>query len=511
MIGCMIEWMGRQGQRFRMAVLVGTATAATVLVVLAIVGVRVQPLNAVLVLLLLTLVVSANFGVRAGLLAAVLSNVALVYFFIDPVFKFWIYDPQHEVALLVFLLVSTIGGSLLESSRAHAEEAGRSQAHAEALLELNRAISGQADPEALLNIVCRQAVSALAATGAAILVNEAGRWSVVAFHGGRDADREPSQVEFSLAGQGATTDESKRVDGGRNMAVAVQEDETLVPLAVAGRNLGVLRIDSPTGGSEALMVAFGREAALAMSRREAEQQAASAEALRQTDEMKTVLISSISHDLKTPLAAIREAASSLLDEGVAWPDDDRQAFLHVINDQSDRLSTTIGDLLDLNRLETGSVRPLLADESTAQLMEDALAIAMPRLKGRRVSMDVPDVRITTDGSLMRHALANLVVNAGTHSSPEGRIRLSGSADQESVCFVVEDEGPGIDPAERDLIFTPFFKGGVGKGKSKGSGLGLAIVKGFVSLCSGTIAVDSNPDGTRFVVTLPRISIQEGAK
>src|SRR5262245_60810468 len=106
-----------QGDRFRQVALVITVFAAIGLVLLAAAGVEVRPLNAVLVFLLLTLLVSANFGVWAGLVAALLSNLALIYFFLDPVFEFWLYDPQHEAAMVVFLLVSTIGGSLLETSR----------------------------------------------------------------------------------------------------------------------------------------------------------------------------------------------------------------------------------------------------------------------------------------------------------------------------------------------------------------------------------------------------------
>src|SRR6185369_16189940 len=111
----------------------------------------------------------------------------------------------------------------------------------------------------------------------------------------------------------------------------------------------------------------------------------------------------------------------------------------LVNQASEHLSTIIGDLLDLNRLETGSVSPLLAEESTSQLMEEALTMARPRLKGRQVLMEVPDVRILTDGSLLRHALANLLDNAGTHSRQGGVIRLSGAAHAKSVSLVIEDE------------------------------------------------------------------------
>jgi two-component system sensor histidine kinase KdpD len=283
---------------------------------------------------------------------------------------------------------------------------------------------------------------------------------------------------------------------------------SMLPLFMSDALLGALRLDSPDDASAfepepQLLSAYAGEAALALHRLELARSAGQAEALRQADEVKTAILSSIAHDLKTPLATIKTSISSLLDESVAWSQTNRRAFLESIGDETDRLNKTISALLDLNRLESGAVRPILRTEALDQLVEEAIEQASGALKSRCVLVDVPPISVRTDGSLIRHAVANLLENAAIYSRPDGEIRVGAVLTSNDVQVTVEDEGPGIDREDLPFVFHRFYKAkGRGHGTSGGTGLGLAIVKGFVTACGGSVEVESSRFRTRFMIRLP---------
>jgi two-component system, OmpR family, sensor histidine kinase KdpD len=270
-----------------------------------------------------------------------------------------------------------------------------------------------------------------------------------------------------------------------------------------------LRVEGPLGDSpfrsepESLLTALASEAALAVQRAELAREAAHAAALREADEMKTALMASISHDLKTPLAAIKAAVSSLLDETVTWSPDDIDAFNRTIDSQADRLSRVISDILDLNRIESGSVQPDQEPVSALELLGRARDVTLLESKGREITIDAPaSLRALTDESLIRQALVNLIENAIKYSRPGGAIHLSAEPEAGNVVFRIKDEGPGIAPGDLPYVFERFYRAEEHSGRVKGSGLGLTIVKAFVELCGGEIEVDSSPAGTNFSIRLP---------
>jgi two-component system sensor histidine kinase KdpD len=221
--------------------------------------------------------------------------------------------------------------------------------------------------------------------------------------------------------------------------------------------------------------------------------------------MKSALLASVSHDLKTPLAGIKTGVSSLLDRSVNWSPEDVQAFLETIDSQTDRLNRVISDLLDLNRIEAGAVAPMPKLVRARDLLEQARDRTASVTAGRDVCVDVPpDVRVLTDESLILQALVNLVENAAKHSTPGGPIRLKGSARGSVVELSVEDDGPGIAPDDVPHVFERFYRAAEQGRRARGSGLGLAIVKGFVELCGGSVRVESSAAGTRFIATLPLV-------
>ena len=481
-----------------------TSGLSAVLTLLAASGVVVHEGVVGLVFLVLILLIAETFGFWKGLLAAVGCNLVLVYFFLEPRYVFWADDPQELLSLPLFLLASVIGGSLLQTSRELTRQAEAGQAQSNALLSLHRSIMGQTDPHASIAALCQEVVRALGANGAAVLTRQAGNWTVVGSAGYGPGMQPPDDAEAALADLALSEGVSTHLQtpgGGAMQAV-------FVPLTAADRNLGVLRIESSAGSStldeesEALMMAFAREGALAISRLEFETVARQADALRQADEMKTALLNAISHDLKTPLASIKTSTSSLLDANVTWDNATRNGFLEIIASENERLNKTIDELLALSRIESGAVQPLFDQVKLGHIVEDAIELKAPLLNGRKVHVDLSDVSVRTDASLMRQAVANLLENAALHSRAGGGIRIQGQAMAGAVHLTIEDEGPGVDADELPYIFNAFYRARNGLALPNGTGLGLAIVKGFVTLCGGSIRAQSSPATTRFVIELP---------
>jgi two-component system sensor histidine kinase KdpD len=415
----------------------------------------------------------------------------------------------------VFVLVSAVGSSLLATSRAHAEEAHKGRARAEALLQLNRVMIDQPDPRSALQALCRQLQAAFGLLGVAVLVRQADGWQVIASSDASAAAR-PLTPEESLLAERAAERGPFVQDGAlaalpprklrRIVAHPTPTRTSMQPLFMSDALLGALRLDAEVTAAEPepqLLNAFAGEAALALHRLELARSAGQAEALRQADEVKTALLSSISHDLKTPLATIKTSISSLLDESVTWSPPNRRSFLESIGDETDRLDKTISALLDLNRLESGAVRPILRTEALAQLVEAAIEQASGALRARSVRVDVAPISVRTDGSLIRHAVANLLENAALYSRPEGQVRVRACVTNADVEVTVEDDGPGIDREDLPFVFHRFYRARGAHAVSGGSGLGLAIVKGFVTACGGSVEVESSRARTRFTIRLPR--------
>jgi two-component system sensor histidine kinase KdpD len=364
------------------------------------------------------------------------------------------------------------------------------------------------------------------APGAAVLSRIGNVWSTLAWSGSADAQRGFDTNERVLAEQAV---ESRRVTsrghtglgpsrrrrvvtsapGPRGRIVEMSEGSAFVPLSVGDRQLGVLRLDGPLGNPvfrehpDDLLEAFAREAALGVQRVELAREAAHAEALREADEMKTALMTSISHDLKTPLAGIKASVTSLLDGAVDWSDEDKRSFLETIDSQADRLNRVITDILDLNRIEAGVVKPVISEVRARDLLEEAAERTRIATAGRPVDIVGPSyLLVKADPSLILQALVNLIENAAKYSSPGGAIELQASLRADAVELSVADQGPGIPARDLPHVFERFYRAEEQSRRVKGSGLGLAIVKGFVTLSGGAVRVESSPKGTRFVISLP---------
>lgn len=462
-----------------------------------------------LLYLLVCLVSAAIWGYRVGLPSAVAADLLVNFFFVPPLHTFSVQEPSNAVALLLFLAVATVGAGMLDLLRRQAAIATARQAETAVLLNLSKQAAEATTPLDAMNRLCFAMARAVGAKGCAIIRHDAG-WTVVAAFG----DDSLSRAESHLAAEALGTGEVVRFGG------AVRAKIRSMPVGGGGRSLtfvpfrhqehGVLRFDGSVRApslvdGDRLLLVFADEASLALHRARLAQEAHRVEALQRADEFKTVLLSSVSHDLRSPLTAIKASVGSLRDHSIEWTTVDREAFLETIEAQTDRLTATVAALLEMSRLEGGTVQPRLEPIQVTPLLEEAVRDAKSSLAGREIRIQADDrLWLRADYRLILQSLVNLLSNAGKYSQPGSVIDVSGEFAGGSIRLAVTDAGPGIPAAELPHVFEKFYRGSGAK-RAQGTGLGLSIVKSMVTLCGGSAQVQSTERGTTFSIKLPATS------
>jgi len=472
-----------------------------------------QVLPIVLLYLLVALVCAATWGYVVGLYAAASADLLVNFFFVPPLHTFFVHDPTSAVELLAFLAVAAVGASMLGRFRRQATLARSREVEANLLLEVNQAVAQAVTPPQALERLCAAVARVLGARGCSIIVAE-GEWPVAARTSDLESEAMPTGNERSVIMEairrqavlrhGQPPQQLVRVVRPRTSVVPVR---TFVPFPREAAVPGALRIVGmfeapPLVDGNRLLLGFASEASVALHRARLAEGAQRAQAYERADEFKSILLSSISHDLRSPLTAIKAAVDSLRDETVSWPPEDTRAFLDTIVAQTDRLSGIVADLLQMSRLEGGTVRVVLERVQVTPLLADAATTLRPLTAGRKVHIRAPDTLwVTADYGLLAQALGNLVENATRYSRARGAIELDAEAAGDFVRISVRDEGPGIPRDDLPRVFEKFYRG-VQATQTKGTGLGLSIVKAMVELCGGTVTVRSSPAGTVFTMILP---------
>jgi two-component system, OmpR family, sensor histidine kinase KdpD len=407
------------------------------------------------------LLVSAYWGLPLGLLTSLASAASFNFFHIPPVGRFTISDSRNWVALGAFVLVAAVVSAMAELARSRAVEAERRRAEADLAASLARELLRGGNTRMALGTTASGISEALHIRSASIelgAVDGGGRLALPL----RDADGE--QIATLLVARGLPAETVQRLEG------------QVVPAL------------------EALV-------AIALRRDAIQAEAVETDALRRSDDLKTALLRSVSHDLRTPVTAIVTAGHALAARSIT--DDERRELSAAVVDEGGRLAALIDKLLDLSRLQSGraeSQPDWISIEEVLLAAREALPVPAAELR-LAVDEDVPPVR--ADAAQLRQAFTNLLENAWRYSNGRPVSVLARRAGGHVVVRIV-DQGPGISQPEQDRIFEPFYRGSQVEGREwKGSGLGLAIAKGFVEANGGTISVDSLPgQGSSFVVDLP---------
>jgi two-component system sensor histidine kinase KdpD len=271
----------------------------------------------------------------------------------------------------------------------------------------------------------------------------------------------------------------------------------------------------PDPEQERLLATFANGVAIALEQERLSQEEQAAAVVRESDRLKSALLSSVSHDLRTPLAGIKAAIGSLLRRDVRWDEEDRQAFLADIDLEADRLTRLVSNLLDLSRIEAGAIKPRKEWENVGELTARVIRRLEPQLANHRIRRDAPDALplVRLDAVQIEQVLTNLLENAAKYSPAGTAITISSHVTDEpdstsTLRISVADLGPGIALSEQDRIFDTFYRVTGSTSSVSGTGMGLAIVKGLVEAHGGRVMVDSTPkQGSTFSVLLP---VERGA-
>src|SRR5215218_2643334 len=477
-------------------------------------------LNVLLLYLLLTFFLALTGGLWPAVLSAVLGFLAFDFFFIPPFHTLDVAAPDHVLALFVYLGVAVVTAHLVSGMRARTEQALRESRRMTLLAELNAALIGDVTLDAILARIAERIVSVYGAQGCRVLVRgEDEELRTAAFFPqriGPNVDRTGlSLAEWAVAHRipAGRSDRGGRIVGRNPVTPASPSggaDVLYLPVMTKDRIAGVLEVTGRPGPGvfraedQQTLTTFVDQAALALERARMSQEAAQASALAQSDELKSALLAAVSHDLRTPLASIKASATSLLDDSVEWDEVTRQDFLAAIDEETDRLTLMVSNLLDLSRIEGGALRPQKDWYDIDELIVDVRTRLAPRSRSHPLTIMVePDLPLLHfDYVQIAQVLVNLIENALKHTADGTPIDVAARQVPGAVEISVHDDGSGI-PREHQLrLFDRFYRV-YPSTAAPGAGIGLSISKGLVEAHGGSIWVESEPgSGTTFRFTLP---------
>lgn len=472
------------------------------------------------------LLASAVGGRGAGVLVSCAALAAWDWFFISPTYTITIASARDVLALGVFLAVALLVGQLSVVARRRTGEALRRARSSEALYELSMGLIADRSQGAVLSTLTERLRVTFDLAACAVLLPVGDGWRTEAVAGRLPGDlrvEESRSLAVTVARVFTDGEECMlgRVHRGSGMNERMvrprsgQERARFLPLQVGTRAIGVLEIvprasQKPDPEREHLLATFANGAALALEQARLTEDERAAALARESDRLKSALLSSVSHDLRTPLAGIKAAASSLLQPDVAWSEEDRQAFLIDIDHEADRLTRLVSNLLDLSRIEAGAIRPDKEWEDMGELIERVLRRMAPSLADhplvRQIPAGLPQVRL--DAVQIEQVLTNLIENAAKYSPPGAPITIQADVAPDQppgpmLRIAVTDRGAGIPANEQQRIFDTFYRVAGGVRGVRGTGMGLSIVKGLVEAHGGQVQVDSAPGvGSTFSVLLP---------
>ena len=445
----------------------------------------------------LVLVIPVVAGVVIGGLPAGVTSVAagfLVYDFalIPPYYTLTVGAGQNWVALAVYAVVMLLVANVVARLDSARTEAQARAAEARRLNELSELLVKDQPLGDLLRTIVTTVRTAFDVPGVALLLPDNDRLEVVAAAGEPISPEQLNQlgpqsvVPISLGTTGPTTDRLQTV-----------------ALSASGRPVGVLAVRglAATSGDRTLLGTFANHAALAVERAQLREDAMKVELLREVDRLRESLLGAVSHDLRTPLASMKVASSTLLDPTISLSQSDTDELHGLIDAQIDRLARLVTSLLDMTRYQAGVLEVRREVWSILDLAGEAVASVRGAIGARRIEMELPEdlPAVWVDHLLVGQVIANLVENADRHAPPGTAVHISASACGDHVAVSVTDQGAGVPVEEREMVFDSFARFDTG-GRA---GLGLAISKTFIEAHGERIWVEDGPGGgARFVFTLP---------
>jgi two-component system sensor histidine kinase KdpD len=461
--------------------------------------------NAGLLYLLPVMVAATRFGLRTGIVTGLVSSLAYNFFFIPPTRTFTIQDPQNIVTVLVLLGVAIVSSQLAARVRDQAVIAERSARQNSSLAGFARLLTSVRDPAELGQLLCAEMARLLDVKTVFLL--PAGSELAVA------AAFPPEDLLEPIEHAAARWSFEHGRTAGRGSDTLTASEWLFSPLAAGGRALAVLGVASGGTGSPLrsdqipLLRSLLDQAALALQRIGLEQEMSAVSRLEERDRLRAALLSSVSHDLRTPLTTVLGLLRGMKPQS---PEQGEQIASAV--GEAERLNRFVDNLLDMVRIEAGAldrtIEPVdLVDSVAAAVHDLRSSLALQRIS-LAIAPDLPLVRL--DPQLFHHCLINLIENASKYGHADAPILLRARREPEALVLEIVDEGPGLPEGQEGRIFETFSRL-EGTDRTGGTGLGLAIVKGFAEAMGLTVAAANRPDGKGavFAIRFPPASLVSG--
>jgi two-component system, OmpR family, sensor histidine kinase KdpD len=464
------------------------------------------------VYLLAVVVVAVFFGAVPAIATAVAGFVLHDFLFIEPRYTLVVNDPRELVTLLLLLVVGLVVGRLAGESRDRAVAAEAREREARTMFNVSFTLASESDTANALSPVATLLRDEIRATRVWVVVGD----TVAADTAGpARAPTNPIVHTVLRRRPGDEPPEWVRVHTPSRSPKSVQdpaEQSYHVTISAGGRTYGGLWLARPRGlglpalGETRVIAAAADQIGGSLERDRLQREATSAEISRRSDALKSALLDSVSHDLRTPLASIRAAAGTLMDPEVEWPADQRRDIAGSIDREAEWLNRLVTNLLDMSRVEAGELRPSPAVFALSDLVDEAVRRSAPGLAGHPVEVRVPpDLSpVMVDEVFIGQVLANTLDNAAQYGGPGVPIRVSAHPDAHRVSLVIEDGGPGVPPEALPRLFEKFYRvPRKGEGSRRGTGIGLAVVRGLVEAMGGHVeARGSELGGLAIELDLP---------
>jgi two-component system, OmpR family, sensor histidine kinase KdpD len=462
-------------------------------------------INIALLYLLPVLVSAVRWGRGPSFLAAGLGVLVFDFFFVPPVLSFTVHDIRHVFAFAMFLLVAIVTGTMATRLRNELDKTKEREQRTLALYALSQKIAAESDLQRVLETFVERIAEAIKGEVIVLIHNPDAEalFEVAAspHYNTLADDKERAVAQWVLehgqrAGRGTET-----LSAAQWLFFPVKTEDSI--LAVLAIKTGA---DGKTLASEQLQLieAFSNLAAVAIIRVNLAKEAEQVKWLAESEKLHTALLNSISHDLRTPLAAITGAVTSLLSEETSYDAGTKKVLLDTINEGAQRLNRFVENLLDMVRLESGILKLNAQwcdiEDIVGVALRETKDILQPHPLQVRISSGLPLVK--ADFGLIEHVVINLLENAVKYSPEEGSISISAHAGDDAISVIIADSGPTIPSHERQRVFDKFYRLHSAKHTS-GTGLGLSICKGIIEAHRGKIWVDSSHDpGNQFIFSLP---------